>query len=425
MNIKIYPSHTGGQLAAISSKSVAHRMLICAALGKSSCTVRCDNTNNDIDATAACLAALGAKIKYESPFFDVTPIAKGSLPSRAVLPVGESGSTLRFILPIAAALGVECELLLRGRLPQRPLSPLSDELCRHGVSLRAEGNSLFVSGKLSGSDFYIDGGVSSQFVSGLLFALSILPYQTTLTVTGNIESQPYISLTENALSDFGVQLIKTQNKYTLSPKRGSAAAELLTVEGDWSNAAFPLCMGVIGSGSVTVGGLHRGSAQGDREIVDILRRFGANITEGYGEYTAHPSQLHGIDIDATHIPDLVPVLATVAAAAEGETNIYGAARLRLKESDRLVTTAKMLSDLGARVVLLPDGLRIIGNGHLAGGYVSSENDHRIAMSAAVASLICSSSVEIEGAEAVSKSYPDFWADMHTLGLKFNESELGI
>jgi 3-phosphoshikimate 1-carboxyvinyltransferase len=308
--------------------------------------------------------------------------------------------------------------LLEGRLADRPLSPLREELESHGVSISGK-NPLSISGKLSGREFSIDGSVSSQFVSGLLFALTLLENEARLTVTGKIESAPYIDITCNALSVFGAPIQKNENKFTVGARSSLVSPSYLEAEGDWSNAAFPLALGVLG-GEVEVCGLNPDSAQGDKRIIDILLRFGADISvSDNGSYIARRSSLKGIDIDASQIPDLVPVLATVASVAEGKTRIYGASRLRLKESDRLFTVSDMLRRLGANIEENDDGLTVEGVRALRGGSVSSYNDHRIAMSAAVAASVCESAVEIDGAEAVNKSYPAFWEDASSLGAKIS------
>ena len=418
MNVTIQPSAANGRIKAISSKSAAHRILICAAFADEMTAVRCDTTNKDIEATAACLCAMGASIRYENPYFYVTPI--GVPKSGVTLPCNESGSTLRFLLPIVPAIGIDARFEMAGRLPERPLSPLYEELTAHGARLGPQGsNPLDCRGSLSGEEYKIRGDVSSQFISGLLFALTFSGRGGRLIIEGKTESAPYVNMTVDALRLFGAAPIKTADGYIIQKGVKLVSPRTLDVEGDWSNAAFPLCMGAIGSGAVSVYGLKNDSNQGDRTIVELLRRFGADVTEGEGEYTVRGGKaLHGIEIDATQIPDLVPVLATVASVSEGETRIFGASRLRLKESDRLMTVTQMLSALGADISETEDGLIIRGKPRLSGGTVDSCNDHRIAMSAAVASVASAQEITIEGAQCASKSYPDFWSDIKAcLGIK--------
>ncbi|MBP3370784.1 MAG: 3-phosphoshikimate 1-carboxyvinyltransferase [Clostridia bacterium] len=416
MYMSIFCANAQGKINAIASKSVAHRLLICAAFADMPTRIRCDQTNKDIEATAACLSALGARIERNTPYYDVTPVDKNAINKNAALPCNESGSTLRFLLPVAAALGADSLFVMNGRLPDRPLSPLREELEAHSVVF-FEKNPLRINGTLTGNEFSIDGGVSSQFVSGLLFALSLLDHDCKLTVNGNIESAPYIDITCDALALFGAPVKKDGNTYIINAKGRLISPREIEVEGDWSNAAFPLALGIL-KGKVEVSGLNCSSSQGDMAIVDILKAFGGNVSycEESGAYIACKSSLTGTDIDASQIPDLVPVLATVATVAQGTTRIYGAARLRLKESDRIQSTYAVLRALGADITETADGLMINGVEKLCGSDVDSYNDHRIAMSVAVASALTEDKIHLSGAEAVTKSYPDFWKDMRSLGL---------
>ena len=425
MTSTVYPSLPTGTVKAISSKSVAHRLLICAAFADKKTVIRCDQTNRDIDATVACLSALGAVIVRKAPFFEVTPVSPINIRKNAVLPCGESGSTLRFLLPIVAALGADSSFIMEGRLPMRPLSPLRELLEANGIELSAAGsNPLSVKGKLLGRDFSIAGNISSQFISGMLLALSLLPHSSKLSVTGKTESAPYINITLDALSVFGAAPERQGNSYMIAANQVFISPQSIEVEGDWSNAAFPLCLGVLGKGSVTVTDLNTYSSQGDMKIIELIKLFGGKIIpapDGKG-YIATSSALCGIDIDAAQTPDLVPILATLASVAKGQTRIYGAERLRLKESDRLESVRDMLSSLGADIQVTDTGLIINGKSHLKGGRVNSYNDHRIAMSAAVAATVCDEAVIIDGAECVSKSYPSFWQDMISLNIKLSRNE---
>lgn len=394
-------------VTAISSKSEAHRYLICAALGDSRCEIICSDSNADIDATASCLNALGASIIRKGNRFIVEPISKAG--NQCTLDCNESGSTLRFLLPLSAALGADCDFIMRGRLPSRPLSPLYELLAEHGITLSPQGTSpLTTSGKLTAGEYRIAANISSQYISGLLFALSITEGNSKLILEGKIESTPYIEMTLDALNAFGagISLIPQEKCYLIKGKRRLKSPEQLIVGGDWSNAAFFLCAGAIGQASITVSGLDKGSRQGDRAVLSVLKKMGAQVTCN-GGITVHPSRLHGVDIDASDIPDLVPILATVASVAEGETVISHAERLKLKESDRIESVCRTLRTLGADIVPTADGMIIRGKAHLIGGTVDSYNDHRIAMSAAIASLVCQSPVTISHFEAINKSYPSF------------------
>ncbi|MBO5882982.1 MAG: 3-phosphoshikimate 1-carboxyvinyltransferase [Clostridia bacterium] len=416
MNVTVSSSNPHGKIKAIASKSIAHRILICAAFADKPTRIRCEEINNDIKATVSCLSSLGADICYEYPYFQVSPIK--SLQKDAILDCGESGSTLRFLIPIVTALGANAFFDMHGRLPERPLSPLKEELEAHGALLSyRDTNRLYCEGQLSGLEYSIAANVSSQFISGILFALAIWGKGGTLKLTGKIESAPYIDMTTDTLKLFGVNISFSDSMFTVLPADKLISPKDVNVEGDWSGAAFPICMGVLGQSAVEVFGLNLSSRQGDREILNILRRFGADIVENGDSVIAKGNaMLHGINIDASQIPDLVPVMATVAATAKGTTVISGAERLRIKESDRLSAVKEMLNTLGANITETKDGLIINGVPHLCGGIVSSYNDHRIAMSAAVASAVCQRDVTITDAEATSKSYPQFWNDIEDLSV---------
>ncbi len=393
---------------AISSKSEAHRALICAALSDKPTFILCNDTNADIDATADCLCALGADIERRQNGFLVSPI--NSVTKGAALDCRESGSTLRFLLPAASALGADCSFYMRGRLAQRPLSPLYELLQSGGTTLTPQGsNPLNISGSFSCGDYVIAANVSSQYISGLLFALSISGGVGTLSLDGDIESAPYIEMTLDTLNTFGADICcdKHTKTFHIKGKERLNSPEQITVSGDWSNAAFFLCAGAIGNSPVTVSGLDAASRQGDRIIVDLLIQMGAHTEQNTNGITVYPSALHGIDIDASNIPDLVPILATTASVAEGKTKIYNASRLRLKESDRIESVCAFLTALGADITPTPDGMIICGKKQLSGGVSDSANDHRIAMSAAIASLVCQGPVTISHFEAINKSFPTF------------------
>ena len=412
MNFVIPPGARTGAVRIPASKSQAHRLLLCAALGKEAVTVRCDGLNADILATVACLCALGAKITEEDGALRVEPVG-GAPDGLCILPCGESGSTLRFLLPVAGALGADAVFLREGRLPERPLEPLLRELVRGGMMFRSEGGKLFCSGKLAPGAYTLPGNISSQYISALLFALPTLPGDSTLTITGVRESEGYIAMTENALAQSGVRLYKTDSGYDIPGGQTYALPAAVKVEGDYSSAAFFLCMGALSRSGITVTGLRADSAQGDRAVLDILRTMGAFVEETVSGISVRRGALRGTVIDAAPVPDLIPALCALAAAAEGETRVVNAARLRLKESDRLTTTAAMLSSLGAHVEELPDGLVVRGGG-LRGGTVSAQRDHRIAMAAAVAACACTGTVTVEGWECTNKSYPRFREDFNAL-----------
>lgn len=388
MDIIISPGKLSGSINIIPSKSQAHRLLICAAFADRATTLLCSETNRDIEVTTNCLRALGANIIRTEQGYHVTPVKM--FPQQAELRCCDSGSTLRFLLPVVGALGVDATFLMEGRLPQRPLSPLWEEMERMGCKLsRPTENSLYCTGKLRNGAYSIDGGVSSQFITGLLFALSLLPGSSTLSITGKIESKPYIDLTRQAMSLFGIDSDHLGGQALRSP--GS-----LEVEGDWSNGAFFLVANALGS-NCNICGLYDDSLQGDRAVVDILR----DLDEGFAT------------ICAADIPDLVPILSVAAACKHGAV-FTDIARLRLKESDRVDSVCAMLTALGGHTEATENTLTVFPCA-LKGGVVNACGDHRIAMSAAIAATCAFDPVTILGAQCADKSYPRFWAEFARLG----------
>ena len=431
MLARITPAPLKGTVPAIASKSMAHRLIIAAALANGETHVICNTTCADIDATVRCLTALGARIETVEDGYVVHPTMKsiefGLLKALAggTLDCGESGSTLRFMLPVACALGANATSTGQGRLGARPLSPLSDEIIAAGCDLEGLGGfPLKTSGRMRPGTFKLPGNVSSQYISGLLLAAPLLAEPSTVEVTGRIESRPYINLTIQAMKAFGVEISvervaakSTEPEKTLFRTNGGSyrTPGTVSVEGDWSNAAFWLCAGAIGDDPITVDGVSLSSAQGDRNVLAALSRFGARIVRSTNAATVQSDKLQGFEMSAHDIPDLVPVISAVAAVAEGRTYIRDCARLRIKESDRLATTTKELTALGAKIRIAGDDLIIDGVDALWGGDVDSHNDHRIAMMAAVAASRATGEVRIHGAEAVNKSYPAFFDHYRLLG----------
>ena len=415
MDVRITKPIQGGTVKAIASKSEAHRLLIGAALSDSETSIKCSTRSQDIDATARCLEALGATIRYEQCEYTVTPINKCESDRHIVLDCGESGSTLRFLLPVCGALGLHGAFHMGGRLPARPLSPLYEAMVSHGCVLSEQGRSpLFCEGRLKNGTYAVPGGISSQYISGLLFALPLLAGDSTIQA-GALESRPYVDMTLDALRFFGIAVDEEGENFIIKGGQKFNSPKTATVEGDWSNAAFWLAAGAIGQKEITCTGLNLNSRQGDRAVIDMLGRFGAKIATHDNTATIYPQNLRGIEIDAGDTPDLAPVLAAVAAVAEGKTVIGNAGRLRTKESDRLHTVTAALSALGADIAETDDGLVIVGKKTLAGGETKSFGDHRIAMTAAVLSGACTGDVLIKNADAVNKSYPGFFGDFAELG----------
>ena len=409
VTVTLPPGPVAGEVRIPSSKSAVHRLLICAALGAEKTTVLVDGFSDDILATIRCLRALGAGIEAAKRRVRVTPVRRPV--SGGLLPCGESGSTLRFLLPVAGALGVSGCFRMEGRLPERPMQVYEELLCARGMELTRSGCWLSFGGRLRSGAYTLPGNVSSQYFSGLLLALPRLAGDSVITAEGKLESAGYIRMTEEALRLSGVRLERDAQSWRLPGGQRFSLPGILRAEGDWSNAAFFLSMGALSPEGVTVRGLELHSPQGDRAVLDILRRFGAAVEASPDAVTVRRGTLEPITIDAVPIPDLIPTLAVLACGAVGDTRIVNAARLRLKESDRLRSTAGLIRALGGQADELPDGLVIRGTGRLRGGAVDPCNDHRIAMSAAVAACLCAGPVTVNGAQCVQKSYPAFWKDL--------------
>lgn len=393
MDITISPRRLRGDLTVIPSKSQAHRLLICAAFSDKPTLLQCAETNWDIEATADCLTALGAKILRTDSGYTVFPVK--AVPEQAELHCRESGSTLRFLLPVAGALGVDALFTMEGRLPQRPLSPLWEEMERMGCTLtRPTSDTIRCTGKLRPGAYRIDGGISSQYITGLLLALSLLGSGSQLEITGKAESRPYIEMTKAAISLFGGDPDHPGEKRFHSPGA-------VSVEGDWSNGAFFLAANELGS-HLNLHGLDPDSPQGDRAVLGILPLLRSGAPR----------------VSAADIPDLVPILSVAAASNHGAvfTDIR---RLRMKESDRVASVMAMLKSLGGRAEADDNTLTVFPSG-FTGGVVDSFNDHRIAMSAAIAATVCTGPVTVLGAECVSKSYPGFWEEYRRLGGNYEQ-----
>jgi len=408
-SVMLPPGPRSGEVRIPASKSVAHRLLICSALGERKTALRIDGFSGDILATATCLKALGAGIEIHKNVIRVTPIRKPV--SGGLLPCGESGSTLRFLLPVAGALGVSGYFRMEGRLPERPMQVFEGLLCAHGMRIERRENFLHFGGQLQSGEYRLPGDVSSQYFSGLLMALPMINGESTVSAEGKLESADYIRLTENAVRSAGVSIGRNGQCWIISGRQRFRLPGFLRAEGDWSNAAFFLCAGALSEEGVTVRGLNLDSAQGDKAVLEILERFGANVCMDTDGVTVRRGELRPVTIDAAPIPDLIPVLSVLACAAVGDTHIENAARLRMKESDRLQSTARLINDLGGNAEELPEGLVIHGAGSLRGGTVDPCNDHRIAMSAAVAACMCTECVNVLDAQCVQKSYHSFWGEL--------------
>ena len=412
MNIAVRPGTLRGRVEIPASKSVAHRAMIAAALADRPTQIVLNAVNDDLTVTAACLNALGAACERTDFGYRIVPAAPEKntcgaaenasgatdlceIASSPTLDCGESGSTLRFLLPVAAALGREARFIGHGRLPERPHDVLLDAMAEHGAAADARRLPLQLHGRLRGGTFVLPGNVSSQYITGLLMALPLCAGDSVIRLTTRLESAPYVDLTLRALADFGIRAETLPDGWRIPGGQRYRSPGHVVVDGDWSGAAFWLAANALGS-RVECGNLDDASAQGDRAIRPLLNRLGG-------------------EIDVSECPDLVPALAVAAAGFPGRTALVGAARLRLKESDRLASVAALLRALGCAVDEGAESLTIHGGAPLTGGTVDGCGDHRIVMAAAVAATAASSPVTILGAQAVAKSYPDFFRDFEALG----------
>ena len=397
------------------SKSQAHRLLICAALATEPSLIECSAVNDDIMATMRCLNALGADIRYTDGLFAIVPV---SLCKGGLLDCGESGSTLRFLMSVAAVLGANATFTGAGKLPQRPMGDLTNLLAEHGMAFtRYSANELPVScsGTLNGGRFTIPGNISSQYLTGLLFALPLASENSEIEVTGELTSASYIEMTIDALRVAGIQVERSANIFRIKGNQQYRMPLRVVVEGDWSSAAFWVVAGVIGKHPITVCGMNAESLQGDSAIIDHLRSMGAFITVEDDKVIAMPSQLFGAELDCMDTPDLVPVLSVAAAVAQGVTTFTNVGRLRFKESDRLAAMKSVLAASGIDSTVGEDTFTVYGGEPKALAPIDSFGDHRIAMSAAVLSTVTNGSTVISGSGCVAKSYPLFFNDFAMLG----------
>lgn len=385
-----------GEILIPPSKSAAHRALVCSFLAGEGKVEPIINSN-DMKAMEQVIDAL----KSDSDVADCI----------------ESGNTLRFMIPVAAALGKTVTFVGSGRLPERPIGDYLRLLPEHNVKCISDGKlPLKIEGQLTSGVYEIAGNISSQYITGLLLALPILDGDSEIVLTTELQSKPYVDMTIKVMSDYGVEVETRENGYFIKGNQSYKKRDY-TVESDWSQAAFFLVGGAL-NGDVTLKGLDVNSTQGDKEIVDILKQFGADIEIGNDYIRAKRSDLNGIEIDVTDIPDTVPALAVAAAFAKGTTVIKGGERLRLKESDRIESVVSNLKRLGVAVEEKPDGMIITG-GNAKGALLEGYNDHRIPMAFSIAALCAKGKTVITDANSINKTYPSFFEDYNKLGGKAN------
>lgn len=386
-------------IKAIASKSDGHRALIAAHLCKDMPQVLIDDMSQDLQASLDCMEAIRNK--------------------ETNLYCKESGTTFRILLPLVGALGHQANFHLGASLATRPLSPLYEVLQNHGMVMSDQGSSTFrVRGKLEPGDFKIRGDVSSQFISGLLFATPLLDGDSKIYIQGDLESASYVDMTLDTLKKYSIKVKEKDYGYKVQGGQTYQRTQAYKVEGDWSNASFFLVAGALMDQGLKVKNLNMASLQGDKEIINILEKMGAQVQIGKNSVQVSKARLKAMDIDASNIVDIVPILSILASQAEGKTRFFNASRLRFKESDRIKTTVKILEDFGIETDEYQDSFAVYGNGGqgLGGNYFQSFGDHRIAMSVAIGSIIAKDPVHLSGYKAAHKSYPRFFQDLASLGL---------
>ena len=408
-DIKVINRFPRGIVTPPPSKSLGHRALICAALaslagGKS--RIFGLGQSEDISATLDGIRALGAEAEPDGEALLVRP---GHGVRERRIDCGESGSTLRFLIPIAALDGGQTVFTGHGRLLERPMNDYAGLFSAAGIEFSHDENEVRVRGRLRGGDYALAGNVSSQFVSGMLMALPLAEGDSRLSLTTALESSAYVDMTLDVMKSFGIQVERPDGAAFIIRGGQRYAAADYTVEGDYSQAAFFLAAAALGR-DVRCAGLNPLSRQGDRAMLDVLRSMGAEVEWQGDTVAACAGKLHAVTVDAAEIPDLVPVISALCCFCEGTSRIINAGRLRFKESDRLSAMAAELRALGADIIEGEDSLTINGAARLAGGRADAHGDHRVAMALAVAAIGCESPVILSGGQSVKKSYPGFWED---------------
>ena len=428
-DLKVFPSRLKGEVKIPPSKSMAHRAIICAALSDGLCIIENIDYSDDIIATIDAMNSLGATIVKYKHHIEVIGAFGNSKKAKEtrVIDCNESGSTLRFLVPISLLFEGSSKFIGRGNLGKRPLTTYYNIFDNQGIeySYEKDNLNLVINGKLQADTFEVEGNVSSQFITGLLFTLPLLKEDSKIVITTEIESKGYIDLTLRAMNDFGIEIINNEYKEFIIKGNQKYNARNYRVEGDYSQAAFFLCADGLGN-DVLCKDLDLNSLQGDKEVIDILERmnvvFNSNDT---GVIGITKDKLVSTVIDGSQCPDIIPVLTAVAALSKGTTEIINAGRLRIKECDRLAAVTSELNKLGANIVEKEDGLIVTGVEKLQGGVeVWSHKDHRIAMTLAIASTRCEEPIVIKDYECIAKSYPHFFEDFKALGGDVNEWNVG-
>lgn len=429
MKRTVFPSKLTGTIEAMPSKSASHRAVLMAALALGTTDIEPLLLSEDIEATLNCCQQLGMTEGVVKTRSDYPSLVRARVLGRAgdsgprnlrVLDCGESGSTLRFLIPLALDGRGPVRFTGRGRLMQRPLGLYETMFRPQGIRWELKGDELLVEGRLNPGEYEMPGDISSQFVTGLLLALPLLEAGSSIFLTSPLQSIAYVELTRLVQSEYGIRSFWENDRQTLviPGRQVPRSPRHLRIEGDWSQAAFYLTAGALSDSGITVTGLLRSSSQSDSAILGILQSMGAEIRAEENRITVLPSRLHSATVDCSQCPDIVPILSVAMTAAGGESRITGAHRLRLKESDRLSAMQKALTAVGGRCEETRDGLVIRGGLPLHGGTVDGCRDHRVVMAMAIASALSDEPIIISDTESVAKSDPAFWDEFSMLGGKW-------
>ena len=411
MLAKIKPRLMGGTIKAIPSKSYAHRIMLCAMLSNMQTQIAGNYESKDMEATLSCVQALGSKVKIQNNVLYLSPDKKR--PNSAILDCIESGSTVRFILPIVAALGIEATVNGKEGLQKRPLKDLVDVLRDHGEIIDSETLPINMKGKITPGIYKIRGDVSSQYITGLLLALPLLDADSEIVIEGELVSKKYIDITLDVQKSFGINIIQSETGFQIPGNQKYVAPKKMVVQGDWSNAAFWLSLGALNN-DIEITGLSLETQQGDREILQILMEMGAKVLIKNDSIFVKKSKLRSVSLDMKNIPDLAPIVSILMANAEGISIMKNIDRLKIKETDRLQAIIETLQKMGVKCRYQDNELSILG-GSICAFSNGSYNDHRMVMMQAVAASIADGECIIDGIEAKDKSYPSFFVDYKALG----------
>ncbi|XMB71576.1 3-phosphoshikimate 1-carboxyvinyltransferase [Mycoplasmatota bacterium WC30] len=414
MRVEVYPSKVDGTIVPPPSKSVLHRSIISAALSKGTSLISNIIYSEDVLATINAFKSIGVSIIEGQNTLIITSSGIGEYDGDLTINCNESGSTMRFLIPV---LSNNKNVYFKGKssLINRPMTIYESIFKDQKLEYQKTATAIRTKGRLSPGTFKIPGDVSSQFISGLLFILPTLNGDSTIEVEGNLESANYIEMTIATLKKFGVTILKAKNIFKIKGNQHFTPANI-EVETDFSQLAFYAVLGIINN-NVQITNINYNSLQPDKKIIEIIESMGGEVSKETNSITFKKSFTIGKTIDVSQCPDIAPILGILAAHSKGQTNIINAKRLIIKESNRLLSTYLILKKFGVQVTMDHDSLSITGTDNLKGNIFDSFNDHRIAMSLSIAATIADSKVTINNAEAVNKSYPDFYKDLQSLGVK--------